>query len=135
MGNSCKENIILFRGVGLVRKSFQKLSAVLLAGLFMFALAGTSFAASADDDCGCGLVTGAEKHQIIAKWLSGDAFKTMKKELKALGYQWQGVSKAEVSRRDGLDLIAVPILDPDGKTVYLLSLQGEFQIVDPTQGG
>ncbi|GGD88681.1 hypothetical protein GCM10010911_54080 [Paenibacillus nasutitermitis] len=36
---------------------------------------------SANDDCGCGQVVGAEKNKIVADLLKSDAFKAKKQEL------------------------------------------------------
>jgi hypothetical protein len=107
--------------------------AVLLLLTAIFAMSFAPAAAFAAEDCGCDItqVTGAEKNKIVSNMLKSDAFKAKKQELQQQGYQLQGVSGAEVERNNDKNavLIAIPLLDPTGQTVYLIHVYGQFFVV------
>ncbi|WP_407268020.1 hypothetical protein [Radiobacillus sp. PE A8.2] len=111
---------------------FKKKLLVLLSVLtFVFILAPTVSAAEVDDDCGChdGVrdVTGAEKNKIVSNLLKSDEWKAMKKDVKALGYKWNGVSGIEVQEQYDQYLVVIPFLTNDRSEVhYLPYMNGQF---------
>ncbi|MFK7691227.1 hypothetical protein [Paenibacillus sp. HJGM_3] len=85
---------------------------------------------SANDDCGCGQVVGAEKNKIVADLLKSDAFKAKKQELLKQGYKWNGVDGAEVDKNGNNEiLIAIPLLNADREEVFLIYVYGQFYVV------
>jgi hypothetical protein len=110
-------------------KKGQKFSVVLFASFMVFALMFVpgNFA-SANDDCGCGTVDGAERNKVIADMLKSDVFKVKKEELKEAGYQWNGVANFEVSYNPdfGAYLVAMPLVNDNGELHYFLHAFGTF---------
>lgn len=122
-------------------KRHQKFSTIILASFMVIALTfvpGNFASAHEGDDCGCGIVTGAEKNKVIADMLKSDVFKAKKKELKATGYQWNGVDNFEVSYNSKFDayLVVMPLVSENGELHVLLYAFGGFKgpIPYPTSG-
>ncbi|WP_226037444.1 hypothetical protein [Aquibacillus saliphilus] len=106
---------------------------ILLATIGTLFLFSPVASAHEGDDCGCGEgvreITGSEKNKIVANLLSSDEFKEKKKELKKIGYHWNGVNEVEVEFSEPLNeiLIAIPFLNQDrSEKYYWLYAFGEF---------
>nr|WP_263326585.1 hypothetical protein [Neobacillus sp. Marseille-Q6967] len=132
-------------------RKFLSLFSMSLLVLLMFVGPGNVALAHEGDNCGCPTpVEGSEKNKIVAKFLSSDDFKSKKLELLENGYQWQGISKAQVIdfKSDSLLKspineiivpagsigIAVPFINMSGSLEIFFFINGEFSFSAPLQG-
>jgi hypothetical protein len=128
----------------------KKILTLLCTSLIVFLMfagpGNVAFAHEGEEDCSCDsftIMNGAEKNKILAKFLASDEFKELKLNNLESGYNWKGISKAEVTKfikdvhldpkdpespviiKAGSIGVAVPFFKNDGKLDVFYFLNGE----------
>lgn len=110
----------------------KKAMVLWLAVLSVFLLFSPTVSAHEEDECGCTVVTGAEKNKHVAELLKSDHLKEVKKDLANLeeGYRWNGVNGAEVIYNEEFDqlLIGIPVYNLDRTEEFMLVFR-DYQYV------
>ncbi|WP_042355807.1 hypothetical protein [Bacillus rubiinfantis] len=92
-------------------------------------------AAEVDDDCGCHdliPLQGKERNKIVAKFISSEAFKTVKKQAQKDGYNWNGAHAIEVViPSEDVTMIGVPFTKKDGTVEIFVFINGVFVGTSP----
>ncbi|WP_223590342.1 hypothetical protein [Neobacillus bataviensis] len=105
-----------------------------LIALTLFVSTGNTAKAEEPEDCSCHELkplTGSERNKIVADLISSKAFKEKKKELKAIGYQWNGAHGIEVIQPyEGFTLVGVPFTTFEGNVEMVVFINGEY--ADPS---
>lgn len=129
-----------------MKKILTLLCTSLIVFLMYIGSGNVAFAHGEDPNCPCNFIKpieGAEKNKIVANILASDEFKTLKRNKLENGYQWKGISEAEVSRFM-IDLplnpnlpnspiikansigVTFPIYTKDGNTEIIFFLNGKY---------
>ncbi|MBL4950719.1 hypothetical protein JK635_00475 [Neobacillus sp. YIM B02564] len=112
----------------------RKFLTLLCGGILAFSLfawTGSPVkAAEPGDDCGCHdliPLQGAERNKIVAKLISSDAFKAVKKEAKKNGYSWNGANEVEVViPAEGVTMVGAKFTNNQGNALMFVFTNGVF---------
>lgn len=118
----------------------RKFLTLLCGGIIAFSLFAWSgnpvkAAEESSDDCGCHdliPLQGVERNKTVAKLISSDAFKAVKKEAKQNGYTWNGANEVEVViPAEGVTMVGAKFTNNQGNVLVYVFINGVFAGTSP----